>query len=54
MTYLIPLRYLMVIVRGVFLRGVGIAVLWSQIAALLACGPVPIALATLRSSKRLA
>ncbi len=53
-TYLIPLRYFLVIVRGIFLKGVGLAVLWPQIAALLACGLVLIALATLRSSKRLA
>ena len=53
-TYLIPLRYFLVIVRGIFLKGVGVDVLWPQIAALLACGLVLIALATLRSSKRLA
>ncbi|MFN7980211.1 MAG: ABC transporter permease [Vicinamibacterales bacterium] len=53
-TYLIPLRYFLVIVRGIFLKGVGVAVLWPQIAALLTCGLVLIALATLRSSKRLA
>ncbi|MEP7117970.1 MAG: ABC transporter permease [Acidobacteriota bacterium] len=53
-TYLIPLRYFLVIVRGIFLKGVGVVVLWPQIAALLACGLVLIALATLRSSKRLA
>jgi ABC-2 type transport system permease protein len=53
-TYLIPLRYFLVIVRGIFLKGVGVAVLWPQMAALLACGLVLIALATLRSSKRLA
>jgi ABC-2 type transport system permease protein len=53
-TYLIPLRYFLVIVRGIFLKGVGVAVLWPQIAALLACGLVLILLATLRSSKRLA
>jgi ABC-2 type transport system permease protein len=53
-TYVIPLRYFLVIVRGIFLKGVGVEVLWPQIAALLACGLVLIALATLRSSKRLA
>ena len=53
-TYLIPLRYFLVIVRGIFLKGVGVAVLWPQILALLACGLVLITLATLRSSKRLA
>jgi ABC-2 type transport system permease protein len=53
-TYVIPLRYFLVIVRGIFLKGVGFDVLWPHIAALLACGLVLIALATLRSSKRLA
>jgi ABC-2 type transport system permease protein len=53
-TYAIPLRYFLVIVRGIFLKGVGFEILWPQIAALLTCGLVLIALATLRSSKRLA
>lgn len=53
-TYLIPLRYFLVIVRGIFLKGVGVAILWPEMAALLACGVVLTALATLRSSKRLA
>ena len=53
-TYAIPLRYFLVIVRGIFLKGVGFEVLWPQIAALLACGLVLLTLATLRSSKRLA
>ncbi|MGE0360400.1 MAG: ABC transporter permease [Vicinamibacterales bacterium] len=53
-TYAIPLRYFLVIVRGIFLKGIGFEILWPQIAALLACGLVLIALATLRSSKRLA
>jgi ABC-2 type transport system permease protein len=53
-TYVIPLRYFLVIVRGIFLKGVGVDVLWPQMAALLACGLVLIALATLRSTKRLA
>jgi ABC-2 type transport system permease protein len=33
-----PLRYMLVIIRGVFLKGVGFEVLWSQFAALLALG----------------
>ena len=53
-TYAIPLRYFLVIVRGIFLKGVGVDILWPQIAALLACGLFLITLATLRSSKRLA
>ena len=53
-TYLIPLRYFLVILRGIFLKGVGIEVLWPQAAALLAWGLVVLTLATLRSTKRLA
>jgi ABC-2 type transport system permease protein len=53
-TYLIPLRYFLVILRGIFLKGVGIDVLWPQAAALLAWGLVVLTLATLRSTKRLA
>jgi ABC-2 type transport system permease protein len=53
-TYLIPLRYFLVIVRGIFLKGVGVDILWPQMAALLACGLMLLTLATLRSSKRLA
>ena len=52
-TYLIPLRYFLVIVRGIFLKGVGLDVLWPQAAALLAWGTVVLTLAALRSSKRL-
>jgi len=53
-TYLIPLRYFLVIVRGIFLKGVGIDVLWPQAGALLIWGVVVLTLATLRSTKRLA
>jgi ABC-2 type transport system permease protein len=53
-TYLIPLRYYLVIVRGVFLKGVGLEVLWPQAAALGAWGAAMLALAVLRSQKRAA
>jgi ABC-2 type transport system permease protein len=52
-TYLIPLRYFLVILRGVFLKGVGLEVLWPQLLALFAWGAGILALATLRSTKRL-
>ena len=52
-TYLIPLRYFLVIVRGIFLKGVGLDVLWPQAVALFSWGAVVLTLATLRSSKRL-
>jgi ABC-2 type transport system permease protein len=53
-TYLIPLRYFLVILRGIFLKGVGLETLWPQAAALLVWGVAILALATFRSSKRLA
>jgi ABC-2 type transport system permease protein len=53
-TYLIPLRYFLVILRGVFLKGVGLEVLWPDALALTAWGVGILVLATLRSSKRLA
>jgi ABC-2 type transport system permease protein len=52
-TYLIPLRYFLVILRGLFLKGVGLETLWPQAAALAAWGIAVLTLATLRSSKRL-
>lgn len=52
-TYLIPLRYFLVILRGIFLKGVGLEAFWPQALALLAWGLVVLGLATLRSSKRL-
>jgi ABC-2 type transport system permease protein len=53
-TYLIPLRYFLVILRGIFLKGVGLETFWPQALALLCWGLAMLALATLRSSKRLA
>jgi ABC-2 type transport system permease protein len=53
-TYLIPLRYFLVILRGIFLKGVGLDVLWKDAALLLAWGIGILTLATLRSRKRLA
>jgi ABC-2 type transport system permease protein len=52
-TYLIPLRYFLVILRGIFLKGVGLDVLWPQALALLGWGVAILTLATLRSTKRL-
>jgi ABC-2 type transport system permease protein len=54
LTYLIPLRYFLIILRGIFLKGVGLEILWPQALALFAWGAVVLTLATLRSSKRLA
>jgi ABC-2 type transport system permease protein len=54
LTYLIPLRYFVVILRGIFLKGVGLETLWPQALALFAWGAVILTLAVMRSSKRLA
>lgn len=51
LTYLIPLRYYLVIVRGIFLKGVGLETLWPQALALLAWGVTILTMATLRSQK---
>lgn len=50
-TTVIPLRYYLVIVRGIFLKGVGFDLLWPQFAALALWGTVVLALAAARSSK---
>ena len=53
-TYLIPLRYFLVIVRGIFLKGIGLELLWPQAAALAAWGLGMLALAVMRSRKQAA
>lgn len=54
LTYLMPLRYFLVILRSIFLKGVGLETLWPQAAALTAWGIVVLGLAIARSTKRLA
>jgi ABC-2 type transport system permease protein len=51
-TYLIPLRYFLVIVRGIFLKGIGLDLLWPQAAALAAWGTGMLLLAVVRSRKQ--
>lgn len=53
-TYLIPLRYFIVIIRGVFLKGIGIAELWQQVIPLWIFGLAILTLSVLRFRKRLA
>jgi ABC-2 type transport system permease protein len=52
-TYAIPLRYYATIIRGIFLRGSGLEVLWPQALALLVMGTSILAVAALRFQKRL-
>ena len=53
LTYLNPLRYFMEIVRGVFLKGVGMTVLWPQMLALVVYGVVILSLSAMRFHKSL-
>ncbi len=50
-TYLIPLRYFLIIVRGIFLKGIGLDLLWPQALALGAWGIAVLSLAVVRSRK---
>ena len=53
LTYIIPLRYYVIILRGVFLKGVGFAVLWPQALALVFLGTVILTVARLRFRRQL-
>jgi ABC-2 type transport system permease protein len=54
LTLLNPLRYYMVVIRGLFLKGIGIDILWPQLAALGGLGLALLALAVKRFHKTLA
>jgi ABC-2 type transport system permease protein len=53
-TYLLPLRYYLVILRSIFLKGVGLETLWPEALALAAWGLAILSLAVVRSTKRAA
>jgi ABC-2 type transport system permease protein len=52
-TYAIPLRYFLEIVRGLFLKGAGLNELWTQSLALLVFGVLTLTLSVLRFRKKL-
>ena len=52
-TYLNPFRYILVIIRGLFLKGTGLEVLWPQYVALMILGVVVFTGAVSRFRKRL-
>jgi len=52
-TYLNPFRYFLIIIRGIFLKGNGMSILWPEMAALLILGIFIIGASTLRFQKRL-
>jgi ABC-2 type transport system permease protein len=53
LSYLIPLRYFLTIVRGIIIKGIGIGYLWPQILMLLALGLAVFSTAVLRFRKRI-
>ena len=53
LTYAIPVRYYATIIRGIFLRGSGLDVLWPQALALAVMGTAILGAAALRFRKRL-
>jgi ABC-2 type transport system permease protein len=53
LTYLGPLRYFLVIVRGTFLKGVGLRVLWPQMLALAGLTAILLTVSVLRFRKSL-
>jgi ABC-2 type transport system permease protein len=52
-TYMNPLKYFLVIVNGIFLKGIGIEILWPQIAEMAALGTVILLVSINRFRKRL-
>ncbi len=53
LTYAVPLRYMLVIIRGIFLKGVGMEILWPQFLGLALLGVAVFAGALNRFRKRL-
>jgi len=53
LTYLNPMRYVLVIIRAIFLKGIGAGLLWPQMLALFVLGSVTLSLAVQRMKKTL-
>jgi ABC-2 type transport system permease protein len=53
LTYLSPLRYFLVVLRGTYLKGVGMQILWPQMLAMAALGTGLLTIAVLRFHKAL-
>ncbi len=53
LTYLNPMRYFMVVIREIYLKGTPLEFMWKEGAAMLAFGVVSFVLATVRFSKRI-
>ena len=53
-TYIVPARYFITLLKGIFLKGVGVQVLWAEILFLLAYATVVFLLATRKLKAKLA
>ncbi len=53
LTYANPLRYFLIIIRGIFLKGIGLNILWPQMVGLAILGVVLFTFSSLRFRKRL-
>jgi ABC-2 type transport system permease protein len=53
LTYVIPLRYMLSVIRGIILKGVGLEILYQQVIALAVFGGGIMLLAASRFQKRL-
>jgi len=54
LTYLVPLRYFLIVLRGTYLKGAGMEILWPQMAAMAGLGVGLLTTAILRFHKALA
>ena len=53
-TYLVPARYFIVILRGIYLKGVGMEALWPNIIALMIFSFIAVRLAIMKFKKKVA
>jgi ABC-2 type transport system permease protein len=53
LTYLVPLRYYLIVLRGTYLKGTGMEILWPQMAAMAGLGASLLTIAILRFHKAL-
>jgi ABC-2 type transport system permease protein len=52
-TYVVPLRYILVVIRGILLKGVGLQILYPEVVAMIIFGVAIVLLAATRFRKRL-
>jgi ABC-2 type transport system permease protein len=53
-SHIVPARYIVTVLKGIFLKGVGIEILWSQLAFLLAYGAIVFVIATRKLRQKVA